>query len=84
MLRFKRRDVDEIGGRIGLRTVSVMERSTLVQAIDDMRERKQKGDERNSAFGEWKMEGLVGIPTAGVLDRTGSRIITKLKYNDFK
>lgn len=80
----KRDHVSAIASDIGLRTVSVVERSTLQQAIDDMRDRAINGEERSSAFGDWKMEGIVGTPTVGLLDRSGARIITKLKYTDFR
>ncbi len=80
----KREHVDEIGRVLGLNTVPVVERATLSQAIADMRERAEKGEERMSVFGDWKSEGIVGTPTLGLLDRTSSRIITKLKYTDFR
>jgi len=37
-----------------------------------------------SQFGTAYMEGLVGRPSAGLLDRLGRRIIVKVKYRDFE
>jgi len=80
----RREQVEEIAKELGMRSVVVVERSTLSQAIEDMKSRVEKGAERNSAFGDWKMEGLVGVPTANLLDRSCNRIITKIKYKDFR
>ncbi len=80
----RREHVDEIGKAIGLKTVPVVERTTLSEAISLMTDRAQKGEERESVFGDWKSEGLVGVPSLGLLDRSGQRIVTKLKYADFR
>jgi hypothetical protein len=80
----KREHVDQIGVDIGLPTVPIVERATLNQAIEDMRSRAELKKERTSSFGDWPMEGIVGVPTVGLLSRSGDRIITKLKYSDFR
>jgi hypothetical protein len=80
----KKEHVKSIAEELGLRSVEVIEESTLQGAIDNMKERASKGEERLSIYGEWKMEGMVGCPKYELLDRTGTRIVTKLKYTDFR
>jgi hypothetical protein len=72
-------DVDSISDTIGLRSVPFMGVYSLKEALELM-----KNKEVTSFFGDKPMEGIIGTPKGGLLDRGGRRIITKLKFRDFK
>jgi len=73
----ERAAVEEIGIRYCLGVVPIVGRGTL----SDLHARVQGGVE--SAWGDFLAEGLVARPPCGLLDRSGRRIITKLKAKDF-
>ncbi len=79
----KKQHVEAIASEIGLESVKVIRRATLVEMIEHFR---NIDTEPATEFGNKKpiMEGLVGTPTTGVLSRSGERIITKLKHKDFR
>lgn len=76
----KREDVREIGDKLLIPTVPIIDRGTIQEAIDYVKMAP------NSWFGnrDFVMEGLVVRPEHELLDRRGHRIITKIKYRDFK
>lgn len=74
----KRDAVEEIAGKLGLRTVPVVGVWTLFEAID-----RTRNDEYASAWSAVRPEGLVGRPLADLFNRKGERIITKVKHKDF-
>lgn len=76
----KRKVVEEIAEKLNIDVVPIVGRGTLEQAIDFV-----KGDP-TSTFGEknFIMEGVITKPSIDLRDRMGNRIITKIKYCDFK
>lgn len=73
-----RPDVDDVADRFGIKSVSVVGQGPLIDAVAMAR-----GGFR-SAFGDFLAEGLVLRPQTQLFCRTGERIITKVKHNDFK
>jgi len=80
----KHESVEQIAKKLNMRCVPVVKRMSLSDAVDAIRLESEAGDEMISAFGDFKAEGIVGTPAGGLLDRMGNRIITKIKYKDFK
>ena len=77
-LYLERESVEDIARKIGLKIVPIIGRGTLEDAI----EMTKKGF--NSEWGEFIAEGLVARPVVELRTRRGDRIITKVKYRDFK
>ena len=73
-----RNKIANIANQLGIEAVPVVFKGTLNEAI----EFTKAGF--NSSFGEFKAEGLVLRPQEELFARDGSRIITKIKYQDFK
>jgi RNA ligase-like protein len=73
----KRDAVRSIGRTFGLLTAPVVG----VGNLWDMVERVQGG--MHSQWGEFEAEGIVARPLVELLDRSGQRVITKLKTRDF-
>lgn len=73
----KREDVDGIAAKLGIKSVPVLFKGTLGQAIEMV-----KGGFK-STIGNAKAEGLVLVPSVNLFSRKGERIITKLKTKDF-
>lgn len=73
----RRKDVEDIAGKLGIPTVPMVMRGTIEQAVSRVRQ----GFE--SAWGAFPAEGLVGRPREVLQDRGGERIITKIKQKDF-
>lgn len=73
----KREDVDGIAAKLGIKSVPVLFKGTLGQAIEMV-----KGGFK-STIGNAKAEGLVLVPSVSLFSRKGERIITKLKTRDF-
>ena len=73
----KRKDVEDIGQKLGIKVVEKIGVGTLDTAINLVK----KG--LSSAFGDFTAEGLVLRPLVEMKDRLGGRIITKIKYRDF-
>jgi hypothetical protein len=74
----KREDVNEIANKLGIKAVPVVGVSTLEGLIAMCRHGFK------SQWGDFIAEGIVARPTVELRDRAGHRIITKLKYKDFK
>lgn len=73
-----RDDVSDIAEKLGLKRVPVIGQSALKDAIEET----MKGI--TSTFGNFLAEGLILRPLVDLYDRMGNRIITKIKYRDFK
>lgn len=77
----KRNDVEDIGGKLGLKVVPKVFEGSLPEAMDLVKygfKSRVAEDETLDA------EGLVLTPSVPLFSRNGSRIITKLKAKDFK
>ncbi len=80
----KRKNIEDIASKLGIEIVPVVGRGTLA----DMVKIVKKGFV--SAWGDFLAEGIVARPAIELFTRTerrianGKRIITKLKYKDFK
>lgn len=73
----KRKDVEEIAEKHGLRLVPLWAEGTLRDAIEIVRGGSL------SLIGKCKAEGLVMRPKTELQTRSGHRIITKIKHKDF-
>jgi hypothetical protein len=74
----QRQDIADIAQRFGLDIVPIIGYGTLA----DMVEKAKSGF--YSTWGEFQAEGIVARPTIELKNRAGHRIITKVKYKDFK
>lgn len=74
----KREDVVKIGERYEIPVVPVVLVGNIYNAIDVVK------NGFNSQWGDFTAEGLVGIPKVPFLERSGERVITKIKHIDFK
>ena len=72
-----RENVRKIAECFGLETVPVVLTGTINQAIEFVRSNPK------STIGTAYMEGVIGRPTVELQDRTGKRIIVKIKAIDF-
>jgi len=73
-----RESVKDIGGRFGLPVVPWRGNGTLWEAVEAARDGIQ------SVFGDFEAEGYVARPSVELLDRSGQRIIAKIKCRDFR
>lgn len=70
--------VEDIAAKLGLDIVQTVFQGTIPEAVEAVHDRTWK-----SAWPDVAVpEGLVGIPIAGILDRRGHRIATKVKDAD--
>lgn len=69
--------VEDVAAKLGVDVVPVVLEGTLHDAITRVRAGL------DSAWGTFTAEGLVGVPKAGLLDRSGKRITVKVKARDF-
>lgn len=76
----ERSDVDEIAELIGLRSVPTIFEGSLIEAEEYVKQ----GFDSVVAEGRCLAEGLVLTPIGDFLDRSGNRIITKIKTKDYK
>jgi hypothetical protein len=77
----RRTDMMNIGSTLGIPfTVRSYGFRTLGSWVVDMR----TGEEFKSAFGDFLAEGLVLRPRIPLFDHQSHRVITKIKYKDFK
>lgn len=74
----RRHDVENIAQQLGIRVVPVVGRGTLYDAIEFVRSKP------DSTIGTAKMEGVVCRPEQELFDRSGKRIIVKVKVKDFE
>lgn len=72
-----RKTVVEIATMFGIEVVPIVLEGTIQEGIDFIK------TQPNSAFGTAKMEGIVGRPEVELKDRTGKRVIVKIKAKDF-
>lgn len=76
----RRYDVDEVARYFNVDSVPIVLEGTLQDGVNYVKNiSTSKISEK-----ELKMEGLVGRPKSELKDRTGRRIILKIKYEDFK
>lgn len=73
-----RSTVEEVGCMFGVDCVPVVLRGTIDNAVAFIK------DHPDSTFGSAKMEGVVGRPSVELQDRTGKRVIVKIKARDFE
>lgn len=73
-----RESVENIAEYFGIDIVPLVFSGTIQEAIDYV---KTKPD---SKIGKAKSEGLVGRPMVEMQDRTGKRVIVKIKVRDFE
>jgi len=73
----RREDVYDVAKRLGIPAVPVVGFGTLHEAVDLVRGTMM------SAFGPFVAEGLVMRPQVDLYDRSGHRVIAKIKTKDF-
>ena len=73
-----RQNVEKIAECFNLEIVPIVLTGTINQAIDFVKRNPK------STIGTAYMEGVVGRPKIELQDRTGKRIIVKIKVNDFR
>jgi hypothetical protein len=74
----KREDVIDVADRFSLQVVPHRGSGTLWEAVE------AAGDGIQSLFGDFEAEGYVARPKVELLDRSGQRIIAKIKCRDFQ
>ena len=74
----KREDVEDIGEKLGLKVVPIIGEGNLDDMVALCKQRF------NSKWGMFEAEGIVARPKIELKTRSGDRIITKLKFKDFK
>ena len=74
----QRKDVENIAFDLGIDVVPILRRGTLSEMVDFVEEGF------DSQWGEFKAEGIVARPEVELKCRNGKRIITKIKYKDFR
>lgn len=74
----RRSDVENIAQQFGIRAVPVVGRGTLYDAVEFVKTKPE------STIGTAKMEGVVCRPAQELFDRSGKRIIVKVKVKDFE
>ncbi len=77
-LFLKREDLEDIANKLNIKIVPIIGKGTLKEMV----ERTKEGF--NSIWGDFVAEGIVAKPKIELQDRIGNRIITKIKYKDFK
>lgn len=74
----KRESVEDIARAFGIDVVPIVLIGTLQDAVDFVKTRPK------STIGTANMEGVVGRPMVELKDRTGKRVIVKVKVKDFE
>jgi hypothetical protein len=74
----EKHNVDDVAQKLGIKSAPIIGRGTLAEAI----EMTKKGFK--SQWGDFIAEGIVARPLTELFTRKGDRIITKIKYKDFK
>lgn len=77
-LWLKRDAIEDIAKTFGIDAVPIVFKGTLKQAVEYV-----KGNPK-SMFGTADMEGIVCKPVVDILERTGQRVIVKIKTKDFE
>lgn len=75
-----RESIEEIAEKLGIDAVPIIGKGTIDEAIEYVKSKPKS----NFGLKNFIMEGLVIRPKYELLDRRGHRIITKIKYRDFK
>lgn len=75
----ERANIEDIATKLGIDVVPVANTMQLLDAIEFVRH-----PEASLFSSKAVMEGLVGTPVVPLFNRKGERIITKIKYKDFK
>lgn len=73
-----RESVEDIANYFGIDVVPIVLEGTIQEAIDYVKTKP------NSKIGTAKSEGVVGRPMVEMQDRTGKRVIVKIKVRDFR
>ena len=74
----KRLDLEHIAQDLSIGIVPIVGYGNLIDMVNLAKEGF------NSAWGDFKAEGIVARPQVELFSRNGNRIITKIKYKDFK
>lgn len=74
----QRKDVEDVATRLGLDIVPIVGHGSLKTMVEVTMVGCQ------SKWGEFKREGIVARPSTELKTRSGHRIITKIKYKDFR
>ena len=74
----RREDVEDIANKLSLDIVPIIGEGTLEELIEYVK------TGFNSIWGRFKAEGIVARPRIELNTKDGNRIITKLKYKDFR
>lgn len=81
----KRADIEDIADKLNIPVVPVMgEFRTLTQMVAMVKTGAETMVPSSTINMTAKMEGWVGTPLVPLFNRKGERIITKLKYKDFR
>ena len=75
---FQRKDVEDLAVQLKIDIVPIIGSGTLEDMVAKAQERF------NSTWGDFKAEGIVARPAIELQERSGTRIITKIKCKDFK
>lgn len=75
-----RESVEDIANYFQIDCVPILLKGTLSEGVDYVLNNRKSQVAKNGA----ELEGLVGRPAVELNDRTGKRLIVKIKYNDFK
>jgi hypothetical protein len=73
-----REAVESIADQLGIRVVPIIGHGTLQDCIDIVKQGF------TSQWGDFRAEGIVARPVVELQTRAGKRIITKIKYRDYK
>lgn len=75
----ERENIEEIASSLNLKVVPIILEGTIQEAINYVKTKPNS----SIAVNEKELEGLVGVPVAGMKDRRGNRVIVKIKVEDF-
>ncbi len=73
----QRDSIEDVASKLGVDVVPIVLEGTLSDAIERVRSGLA------STWGDFDAEGVVGVPKAGLLSRSGKRISVKVKSKDF-
>lgn len=79
----ERPNVDDIATKLGVPIIPVVGWGSLKAAVELIQEKALESEVAKWRYQTRLAEGIVMRPTAGLSDRLGRRIITKLKFKDF-